>query len=297
MKFLINIIIAASLLLSSDKTLSNDVRWVRDSKEYDKITESIFFNAIQSISAEIHDSSFQEIEYSAFIQSLKNGDNVFDISQISCSKDHCVGKFKDSKELGFVVKIPKLSNSLINKLKRNKILYQFEENLEIDKISNHRYAIVVDLDETILDNSDYQVMLSKTNQSFSQKSWSEWVQQEDATIVPGAKKFLDTARLMGVRIIFLSNRMDSNLSPTISNLKKLNLFSDDDIFLLRLNKADTKVVRRGEIYSKSNRMKDYPAFTVISYLGDSFGDFPEDPSICIWGDNCHVFPNPMYGKW
>ena len=297
MKFLINIIIAVSLLSPSDKTLSNDVRWVRDSKEYDKITESIFFNAIQSISAEIHDSSFQEIEYSAFIQSLKNGDNVFDISQISCSKDQCVGKFKDSKELGFVVKIPKLSNSLINKLKRNKILYQFEENLEIDKISNHRYAIVVDLDETILDNSDYQVMLSKTNQSFSQKSWSEWVQQEDATIVPGAKKFLDTARLMGVRIIFLSNRMNSNLSPTINNLKKLNLFSDDDIFLLRLNKADTKVVRRDEIYSKSNRMKDYPAFTVISYLGDSFGDFPEDSSICIWGDNCHVFPNPMYGKW
>ena len=91
--------------------------------------------------------------------------------------------------------------------------------------------------------------------------------------------------------------MDSNLAPTINNLKKLKAFSDEDIFLLRLDKADTKVVRRGEVYSQASRMKDYPKFAVISYLGDAFGDFPKDSSLCIWGENCHVFPNPMYGKW
>ena len=44
-------------------------------------------------------------------------------------------------------------------------------------------------------------------------------------------------------------------------------------------------------------MSSYPKFDIISYLGDAYGDFPKDSDICSWGYNCHIFPNPMYGKW
>ena len=44
-------------------------------------------------------------------------------------------------------------------------------------------------------------------------------------------------------------------------------------------------------------MSNYPKFDIISYLGDAYGDFPKDSDMCSWGYNCHVFPNPMYGKW
>ena len=288
-------------LLMPEQKLPNDVRWVRESKEYNKITQSIFANAIKGIEKTIYTSSFREIDYDLLLLSLKDGKNILDISEISCSKIECVGKFHDKKKLGFVVEIPSLSNSLINKLKRNKILYQFKNSLDKptqDSSSpSNNYAIIVDIDETILDNSSYQVMLNKTGQKFNQESWSKWVQEENATLVPGAKNFLDIVRSMGIRVIFISNRMDSNLGPTINNLKKLKVLADDDIFLLRLNRADTKVVRRGEVYSQIDRMRDYPLFTVISYLGDAFGDFPQDSSLCSWGENCHVFPNPMYGKW
>jgi len=303
MNFLIKTIILTlgiSSFLISDEKLPNDVRWVRESKEYDKITQSIFFNAIKGIEKVLYTSSFREIDYDSLLLSLKDGKNIFNISEISCSQVECVGKFHNKKKLGFLVKIPKLSNSLINKLKKNKILYQFKNNLSKPELDSHpldSYAIIVDIDETILDNSNYQVMLNETGEKFNQESWSKWVQEERATLVPGAKNFLDIVRSMNIRIIFISNRMDSNLAPTINNLKKLKAFSDEDIFLLRLDKADTKVVRRGEVYSQASRMKDYPKFAVISYLGDAFGDFPKDSSLCIWGENCHVFPNPMYGKW
>ena len=140
-------------------------------------------------------------------------------------------------------------------------------------------------------------MLYNKNEKYNPSSWSEWVNKEEAELVPGAKEFLDKVRSLGVNVIFISNRMDKNLNPTVKNLKKLKAFSKDDIFLLRLDKSDTKVIRRGEVYSQTGRMQEYPFFTVISYLGDAFGDFPKDDSECVWGENCHVFPNPMYGKW
>ena len=91
--------------------------------------------------------------------------------------------------------------------------------------------------------------------------------------------------------------MNKNLETTKRNMDDLEILSDKDIFLLRLNKSDTKIVRRKEIYDSENRMSGLPNFNVISYLGDAYGDFPKDIEKCKWGYNCYLFPNPMYGKW
>ena len=293
MKSLIKIIILLSSLSFADK-LPNDVRWVRESSEYIKICESIFNTAYNALE-EKYQNSFEIIDYDTFLNSLKN-DNSKGISDIACSKTECIGSYSIEGASNFKVKIPPLSNYLIQQIKKNKINYKFTKDQK-KKPGSENYAIIVDLDETILDNSEYQVMLHNKNETYNPSSWSEWVNKEEAKLVPGAKEFLDKTRDLGVRIIFISNRMDKNLNPTIKNLKKLKAFSKDDIFLLRLDKPDTKVVRRGEVYSQTGRMQGYPLFTVISYLGDAFGDFPKDSSQCVWGQNCHVFPNPMYGKW
>ena len=79
-------------------------------------------------------------------------------------------------------------------------------------------AVVVDLDETVLDNSLYQVERWKAGLSFTQDSWSDWVNREEAGLIPGAKAFLSTVRKKGVRVVFLSNRMNHNLEPTRGNL-------------------------------------------------------------------------------
>ena len=157
-------------------------------------------------------------------------------------------------------------------------------------------AVVVDLDETVLDNSLYQVERWKAGLSFTQDSWSDWVNRKEAGLVPGAKAFLSTVRKKGVRVVFLSNRMNHNLEPTRGNLQALGVLDPKDLFLLRLDKNDLKEVRRKEVTDGTGRMKKVGPLHVIGYLGDQMGDFPSDVSK-EFGRINFLLPNPMYGKW
>lgn len=157
-------------------------------------------------------------------------------------------------------------------------------------------AVVVDLDETVLDNSLYQVERWKAGLSFTQDSWSEWVNREEAGLVPGAKQFLKAVRKKGVRVVFVSNRMNKNLEPTRRNLLALEVLAPNDLFLLRLDKDDVKEVRRREVNEGKARMKKVGPLKVVGYVGDQMGDFPSGQAK-EFGKTSFLLPNPMYGKW
>ena len=157
-------------------------------------------------------------------------------------------------------------------------------------------AVVVDLDETVLNNSLYQVERWQAGLSFTQDSWSEWVNRKEAGLVPGVKEFLSAVRKKGVRVVFLSNRMNHNLEPTRENLRLLGVLDPDDLFLLRLDKNDLKEVRRKEVTDGTGRMKKIGPLNVIGYVGDQMGDFPSGHKK-EFGKTNFLLPNPMYGKW
>jgi predicted secreted acid phosphatase len=90
--------------------------------------------------------------------------------------------------------------------------------------------------------------------------------------------------------------MHKRVEETKNNMKKLGIYSSDDIYLLRIDRADKKTIRRAEIFNSTGRMKDYKTFEIIQYLGDAIGDF-EFENLDRFGLNQFVFPNPMYGKW
>ena len=159
-----------------------------------------------------------------------------------------------------------------------------------------KLAVVVDLDETVLDNSLYQVGRWGKGLGFTQESWSEWVNQKEAGLVPGAKVFLEKTRNLGVTVIFMSNRMHHNLKPTIENLKELKIWQKEDLFLLREDKQDTKDIRRKEVLEGTGRMKKVGPLKVLAYLGDQVGDFP-NKSGEVFGVSQFLLPNPTYGKW
>lgn len=162
--------------------------------------------------------------------------------------------------------------------------------LELDDISGK--AIIMDLDETVLNNSQYQVEISRKGETFNMKSWAKWVNRSEASLVPGAKEFIDLARDIGIQLIFISNRMDKRLDATKKNMKSLNIFSEDDIYLLRLDRKDKKTIRRDEVFKGQNRMSKYGSYDVVMYFGDAMGDFEKKDFY-----NNFIFPNPMYGKW
>jgi len=168
---------------------------------------------------------------------------------------------------------------------------------EVLKNANSQSAIIMDLDETILDNSDYQVGLTEKNESYKPESWFVWVNQEEAKLVPGAKAFIDSVRTTKTRLIFLSNRMAKNELPTINNMKQLSIYEEEDIFLLRIDKPDKKHVRRAEVINGTGRIKEIGPLTVLAYFGDARHDFPDPDDYYQFGFNMFMFPNPMYGKW
>jgi len=159
-------------------------------------------------------------------------------------------------------------------------------------------AIVMDLDETVLDNSQYEVENFIKNEHFTMETWADWVNRAEAGVVPGAKAFIDSVRtLKNIRLIFISNRMAVRTGVTIENMKVLELFDPADIYLLARDSADKKPVRREEVFTGTGRMKDAGAFIVAAWFGDAIGDFPAEKNDPDFGHSWFVISNPMYGKW
>ncbi len=159
------------------------------------------------------------------------------------------------------------------------------------------WTIVMDLDETVLNNSQYQVELDKAGVSHTQQAWEKWVARSEAGLVPGAKEFIGRVRaLPNSRIIFLSNRFTRGTEKTRRNLKKHGLSKESDILLLRRNREDTKANRREEVFKGTSRMASHGAFKVLAWFGDAAHDFPDDPKL-KWGTHKFMLPNPVYGNW
>jgi len=167
--------------------------------------------------------------------------------------------------------------------------------------SNQPLAIVADIDETVLNNLPYNQMLIDTKQSFSQKTWSEWVNKQIATPIPGALDFFNYASKQDVEIIYLSNRSVENYAPTKANLISAGFpFEQETIMLLRGDDGNKE--------SRRNQLSDY---NIVLLLGDNLADFDErfykksnqtriedvNSLAHLFGDKFIVFPNLIYGTW
>lgn len=168
-------------------------------------------------------------------------------------------------------------------------------------------AIVVDVDETVLDNSPYEARLVESGESFSEESWNAWCREAAAKPLVGALGFAREAEALNVTIFYVTNRDASVEEVTWKNLERAG-FPLDDSFDVLMTKGEKeswgsdKTTRRAEI-AKTHR--------ILLLLGDDLNDFatgfradnPEDRRELVrehrekWGRKWHVFPNPVYGSW
>ena len=65
--------------------------------------------------------------------------------------------------------------------------------------SKKNQAVIMDLDETILNNSTYQVENFNKGESFNMQSWEKWVNRSEATLVPGAKEYIELLRTLDIQ--------------------------------------------------------------------------------------------------
>jgi 5'-nucleotidase (lipoprotein e(P4) family) len=174
-------------------------------------------------------------------------------------------------------------------------------------------AVVLDLDETVLDNSVYQARLLRDRADYDQKSWGQWIEAAEAELVPGAREYIATARKLGHTVFFLSNRDCTTPAPTpedkcpaktltLKNLVALgiDLKPDPDHLFLRKERpewtASSKTLRRALIAEK---------YRIVALVGDDLGDFVDPATYAAdrerlvghFGVNWFLLPNPIYGSW
>ena len=163
-------------------------------------------------------------------------------------------------------------------------------------------AVVVDVDETILDNSPQQAFSIKKRLPFTPSIFTEWVNLRKARAIPGAVDFLNYAHQKGVKVFYVTNRNAAEKQGTIDNLKAVG-FPDATEETVQV-RADTssKEVRRLAISSK---------YRIVLLMGDNLNDFSnvfEKKSVAdrfaevdktreLFGKKFIVLPNVMYGDW
>jgi acid phosphatase len=168
-------------------------------------------------------------------------------------------------------------------------------------------AVILDIDETVLDNYAFEARLTVDAQAYSDQLWEAWVRQEAATTIPGAREFCDYAAGRGVTVFFVTNRMAPLEAPTRANLAKegFPLPAGVDTVLLRNERPEwassDKGPRRREIAS---------SYRILLQVGDNMGDFVSaaDGTVAerlafaeqhrdAWGTLWITLANPTYGSW
>jgi 5'-nucleotidase (lipoprotein e(P4) family) len=165
------------------------------------------------------------------------------------------------------------------------------------------WGVILDCDETVIDNARYQRERAELGVGYSGPSWIEWVERQQATAIPGAVDFLAEVRGLGGRVVFVTNRKAQiECAPTVANLDAIGLRAD--AVLCRTATSDKNP--RFESVADGTAAADLPPLEVVMWVGDNILDFPglsqemrheQDGAFADFGDRFILIPNPMYGSW
>ena len=164
-------------------------------------------------------------------------------------------------------------------------------------------AVILDLDEAVIDNSAFQGQLVRARRPYTEDAWREWVHARRAQAVPGSHAFIRAAEGHGVRVFYVSNRAAADEGDTLVNLRALGIDANGDTLLSNGEQGWTsdKAARRAFICR---------AYRVLLLVGDDLGDFvpvaglePGERAALAdlhadrWLGRWVLLPNPSYGSW
>lgn len=163
-------------------------------------------------------------------------------------------------------------------------------------------AVIVDIDETVLDNSPYQITAVKNGRTFDQNEWKVWTDKASAKASPGALEFLRMAKDATCEVFYITNRDIRERATTLKNLSDLGFPDADEAHLLLMDGTSDKTERRARVRATHD---------VVLLVGDQLRDFDErfkDRSVNdgkavvdAMADSLSKYfillPNPMYGTY
>jgi 5'-nucleotidase (lipoprotein e(P4) family) len=187
-------------------------------------------------------------------------------------------------------------------------LKQQLRHAQADSSNAKPLAVVMDLDETILDNGWFQTQQIRDRVAFDMQRWSTWEEKgsEKVRVIPGAVAFIKRMRELGVAPVFISNRNSKALKQTLETLERFEIgVPENQVLLADDQTGSDKTSRRAKVSQR---------FDVVLYLGDNLRDFDErfkfnaasgiegrnqvvDELSSKFGIEWIILPNPSYGEW
>ncbi|MCS4235755.1 5'-nucleotidase, lipoprotein e(P4) family [Stenotrophomonas sp. BIGb0135] len=168
-------------------------------------------------------------------------------------------------------------------------------------------AVVLDVDETVLDNSPYQARLVRDGKEYDELSWDQWVAEKKAKAIPGVVDFAKAANAKGVTLLYISNRAVHLKEATLANLRAEGLPVADDSVFLGLGTVVKDCEQAGSEKNCRRRLAGQQ-YRVLMQFGDQLGDFVEvtantnDGRDALlqqyhdwFGERWWMLPNPTYG--
>jgi len=171
---------------------------------------------------------------------------------------------------------------------------------QIGDVSGLPPAVMLDVDETVLDNSRYEARIVLEHGRFSPETFRRWCEERAAGAVPGVGDFLAAARARRVHVIYFSARKEALRGCTEATLRRLGLpFTGSEALLLDDGRSKS-----------AHRRRVADRYRILLLIGDNLEDFvdgsraPPEARVALaarhrsrWGDSWILLPNPMYGHW
>lgn len=169
-------------------------------------------------------------------------------------------------------------------------------------------AVVMDVDETVLDNSPYQARLVRDGTDYDEVSWDQWVAEKKAKPLPGVVDFARAANAKGVTVLYISNRAVHLEQATLANLEAVGLPVAEGVFL-GLGTVVEGCEQNGSEKNCRRRLAGQK-YRVLMQFGDQIGDFVQVVANTRegrdqlygeyhdwFGERWWMLPNPTYGSW
>jgi 5'-nucleotidase (lipoprotein e(P4) family) len=166
------------------------------------------------------------------------------------------------------------------------------------------WAVVLDADETTIDNSAYQIERARAGRPFEAESWRAWCARREAVPLPGAAAFLARVRALGGRIAIVTNRTVAECPDTEAVFRAHGLAYD--AMLCKPDGGSSDKASRFESVARGTTPAGLPPLDVVAFVGDNILDFPGltqetrqqgDDAFAPFGVRYFLLPNPIYGSW
>lgn len=165
------------------------------------------------------------------------------------------------------------------------------------------WGVILDADETVLDNSEYQRRLAQRGAAFDSETWNAWVREMAADTLPGAGAFIRLAQELGGRVVIVTNRAAIVCDETRRNIERLGLQVDG---VLCQAQGESGKNGRFDAVAHGTSAAGLPPLDVVLFVGDNIQDFPGGaqawraaPAALLdrFGRDWFMVPNAMYGSW